>query len=136
MQTTTRTMNNGVAGATAAVPAERTRDVPIFRPRIDIYETETELVVLADVPGAGPNDIDVKFENRMLTICARVPSRWPADASWLSAEYDLGDFERSFEVGETIDGNAITAEVENGVLTVHLPKAAAARPRKIQVQAK
>lgn len=119
--------------ATTAAAAEPTRSGPVFRPNVDILEREDELTVLADLPGAKADQIDVQFENGMLTIQARVPERYEKDAEWLWREFETGDFYRTFRVSEEIDPAKIRAEYADGVLTLHLPKSDAARPRKIPV---
>ena len=124
------------ANGTEVVEREQTRRGPFFRPDIDIYETSDELVVLADIPGARAEDVDIRFENGLLTVQARVEPRQPESMHFLMEEYGVGDYSRSFEVSEDIDASRISAEISSGVLTVHLPKAEAAKPRKIPVQTK
>jgi len=114
--------------------AERTRCGRCYRPNVDILEKPDELLVLADVPGATPETIDVKFEDGTLTIHAQVEPRQDAQTQYLLAEYGVGDFVRSFEVSEAIDSAKISAEYADGVLTLHLPKAEAVKPRVIKVQ--
>ena len=119
----------------AVTRAERTRGGPVFTPNVDILEGRDELVLLADVPGAGPDDIDVQYEQGELSIHARVKPREPVvEDRCLLREYGVGEYHRSFQLGETIDNGNIHAEVNNGVLTVHLPKAEAAKPRRIAVK--
>lgn len=113
---------------------EHTRSGACFRPNVDIVELPDELVVLADMPGTTSQDTQIDFENGTLSIHARVAPRQPQGTEYLLQEYDVGDFFRTFQVSEAIDANHITAEYANGVLTLHLPKAEAARPRKIQVR--
>lgn len=114
--------------------AERTRCGQCFRPNVDILEKPEELLVLADVPGAKPESIDVRFEDGTLTIHAQVEPRQDAQTQYLLQEYGVGDFHRAFEVSEAVDSAKITAEYSDGVLTLHLPKAEAAKPRVIKVQ--
>lgn len=115
--------------------AERTRGGPVFTPNVDILEGRDELILLADVPGAGPDGIDIQYEQGELSIHARVKPRKPdGEQRCLLYEYGVGDYHRSFQLSETIDNDKIHAEVNNGVLTVHLPKAEAAKPRKIAVK--
>src|SRR5947209_16650309 len=100
---------------------ETTHGGPYFAPRVDIYETDRELVLLADVPGVRPEDVDLRYENGELLLRARVQPRHRG-AEYLLAEYEEGDFHRVFAVHESIDSSKISAECKNGVLTVHLPK--------------
>lgn len=113
---------------------ERTRTGRMYQPNVDILEKEDELTVLADVPGVKSDDVEINFENGMLTVHGKVRPRQPEDPTYLLHEYGTGDFHRSFQVSEAVDAGRITAELSNGVLTLHLPKVEAARPRKIEVQ--
>lgn len=114
---------------------ERTRGGRVYSPSVDILENRDELLVLADVPGARPENIDIQYENSALSIHVRVDeSHRPENVRFLWREYGIGDFHRSFELGEAIDHTKIHAEVNDGVLTIHLPKAEAVKPRKIAVQ--
>jgi HSP20 family protein len=112
---------------------EQTRSGEFYRPDVDILELADELLVQADVPGARPDDIDVNFEDGALTIYAKVAER-PLTGPALYREYSVGDYRRTFRVSEQIDAGRISAQYGSGVLTLHLPKAEKARPRKIQVQ--
>lgn len=127
------TLAKSAAEQTAA--AERTRSGCCYRPNVDILEEREELLVLADMPGAKSDTIDVKFEDGMLEIHAAVASRRGDDAEYLLREYGVGDYYRSFQVSEDIDAGRISAEYANGVLTLHLPKSEAVKPRKIAVNA-
>src|SRR5262245_4519099 len=121
--------------AEVAAP-EHTRGGPYYRPNVDIYEMADELVVLADVPGAKSDQIDINFEDGALTIHARVAGRQESQGSYLRNEYGVGDFYRTFRVSEQIDATRISAEYADGVLTLHLPKVEAIKPRKIKVKSK
>lgn len=119
------------AGNVATV--ERTRGGQTFSPRFDIWETEDELVLYGDMPGVAPENLDIRFENRELTIHGKVEPRHRG-INFLAGEYGIGDFYRSFTIGETIDDGKITAELSQGVLTLHLPKTEAVKPRRIEVK--
>src|SRR5690349_23937420 len=75
---------------------ERTHEKLVFVPRVDIYETETGLVVVADLPGVGPEGLEVTVEQRVLSIYGRVKEDTPEGYSQAYREYDVGDFERQF----------------------------------------
>ena len=120
--------------ATELTRTEPTRQGRRFRPTVDILERAEELILVADVPGVSGDDIDINFENGTLTILGKVPPRSYEDGEMLLAEYGIGDFYRTFEVSESVDAAAISAECANGVLTVHLPKVEAIKPRKITVK--
>ncbi len=119
--------------ASEITPAEHTRSGHYYRPNVDIVEQADELTVRADVPGAAPDGIDVNFEDGTLAIHAKVPPR-NQDVDFLVREYGVGDFYREFRVNETIDVGKISAELADGVLTLHLPKVEAVKPRKIAVK--
>lgn len=124
------------ARAETAVGREATRGgAAVFSPRVDIYETTDELVLIADLPGVEADRLELKFEDGLLSLHARVGDRAPAGAKRLLAEYGIGDFWRSFQVNEQVDAAKISADLRDGVLTVRLPKVEAVRPRKITVRA-
>jgi HSP20 family molecular chaperone IbpA len=114
--------------------AERTWSGDAFRPNVDILERADELVLLADLPGVAPGEIDIHFEDGELMIHGRVGSRYAESQQFLLGEFGIGDFYRSFRVSQQIDASKIHAEYNQGVLTLHLPKVEAAKPRKIAVQ--
>ena len=119
---------------TTAEETERTRDVQCFSPRADIYEIDDQIVIVADVPGASEDSIEVSLEKNILTINAIVDPIVPAGALTF-AEYEVGDFQRSFRLSNEIDRAKISATVKDGVLRLFLPKAGEARARKISVKA-
>lgn len=104
-----------------------------YTPLVDIMETDGESLLLADLPGVKPEDVDVRFENGELTIDGRCPPRHRG-ANYLLSEYGVGDFYRAFTISEQIDWQKISAELKNGILTVHLPKAETVKPTKITVK--
>jgi len=115
--------------------AEPTRNGTTYTPRVDIVETDDELALYGDLPGVAKDDLDVRFENGELTVQAKVASRH-TEHEFLYGEYGIGDFHRSFSIDETIDAEKISAQLHNGVLTLHLPKVETAKPRRITVKAK
>jgi HSP20 family molecular chaperone IbpA len=78
-------------------------------------------------------DLDIRFEDKQLSIHGRVAPRHNG-GQFLYAEYGVGDFFRTFAIGESIDASKISAELKNGVLTVHLPKTEAVKPKRIEVR--
>lgn len=100
-------------------------------PAVDIYETPDELVVLADLPGVSGESVDVRIDNNLLTIQGRSQRIIPGEP--VHREYELTHFFRQFELLEPIDQAQVTAELTHGVLTLHLPKAKAAKPRQIAI---
>jgi len=115
------------------VEAARPASNVTFTPRCDIVELEDELVLYADLPGVRPDDVDVRFESGELTIHGKCQPR-QAGAGYLAQEYGVGDFFRAFSIGESIDAGRIAADFKQGVLMVHLPKAEAAKPKRIAIR--
>jgi len=102
-------------------------------PFVDIYENADELLVVADMPGVAKDKMTINFDKGQLTIEGR---RAPATGSGLlAAEYRPVDFHRTFLVPQGIDTDRIAAELQHGVLRVHLPKSAQLKPRQIAVKA-
>jgi HSP20 family molecular chaperone IbpA len=114
--------------------AERTRSSRAYIPRADIYETENELVIVADMPGVDQSSLDLTLEKNVLNIKGYIEPLAPANYSLAYAEYEVGDYERSFTLSDSIDKDNISANVKDGVLHVYLPKAGPAKSRKIAVQ--
>jgi HSP20 family protein len=113
---------------------ETTRPGVYFQPPVDIFETPDELVVLADMPGVPADAVDIHLEGDELTIDGRVNADGYEGLKPLHVEYGIGGYYRRFTVGEAVDRERINAQLRNGVLAVRLPKAEAARPRRIDVQ--
>lgn len=113
---------------------EPTRHGWVYLPNVDIVELPDELLLMADIPGARPEDVDVHYERGTLAVQCRVAERQANETRYLHREYGVGDFGRRFEVGDGIDASGIRAELSNGVLTLHLPKTAAIKPRRITVK--
>jgi HSP20 family molecular chaperone IbpA len=119
----------------AETDAERTRDRLAFVPRADIYETDDEIVVVADMPGVDENTVDITLENNVLTINGYVEMEQPEGLSLAYAEYRVGDYQRAFSLSDQIDREGIEAAVKDGVLRLHLPKITEARVKKIAIKA-
>jgi len=104
-----------------------------FVPRVDIFENESELMLLADVPGVAPDNVDLRYEQGELILQGKV-TRQPLEGNLIYGEYEEGNFYRVFQIHESIDASKIEAECKQGVLTVHLPKAETAKPRRVTVK--
>ncbi len=115
--------------------AERTRETRLFVPRVDIYESKDDIHLIADIPGADQDSIEITLEKNILTIEARVVTEKPVDFSLTYAEYGVGDFKRKFTLSNEIDKDRINAIVKDGVLTLKMPKAGPAKAQKIEVKA-
>lgn len=114
---------------------ERTRECPVYIPRADIFETENQVTVIADMPGVDENSVDITLEKNTLTIRGFVEPETFENYTLSYAEYGVGDYERSFVLSNEIDRNKIEASVKNGVLRLVLPKMEEAQTRKIKVKA-
>ncbi len=115
--------------------AEPTRDVKIYVPRVDIYETDEDVFVVADVPGVDENSMSITLEKNILTLEGQVEISDPDNFDLVYSEYGVGDYQRSFTLSEEIDRDKIEASINGGVLRLRLPKAAPAKARKIAVKA-
>jgi len=105
-----------------------------WAPAVDIYETEHELVVKADLPDVDPKNLDIRVENNILTICGeRKFEKKVAEESYLRVERAYGAFSRSFSLANTVNSEAINADYQNGVLTLTVPKREEAKPKQIKV---
>ena len=118
-----------------AADREMTRGGVFFRPSVDIMETAEELIVRADVPGASPESISLNYEREELTLHVPVGQRQSGETRYVLQEYGVGDYHRQFLINEEIESEQIHADYSDGVLTIHMPKAAAAKPKKIEVHA-
>ena len=108
-----------------------------WAPAVDIYETENELVLKADLPDVDLKDIDVRVENQTLTISGeRTFEKNDTTKGYHRIERNYGTFVRSFSVPNTFDTEHIAADFKNGVLSVTLPKKEAAKPRQVKVEVK
>lgn len=117
----------------AGTPTVESTYQAAYMPRIDIWESEDELVLYGDLPGVAPEDLDIRFEERELTVHGRVRPRHEGKR-FVEGEYGLGDFHRTFTIGEAIDVDKISAEMRDGVLILHLPKSEKLKPRRIEVR--
>jgi len=115
---------------------ERVTDVPRgITPLIDIHEGSDGLVLEADLPGVGENDVSIQLEDNVLMLHAKVQPAIPEGARVLHAEYGVGDFTRSFILSDEVERSKISAELKNGVLRLMLPKAERAKTRRIEIKA-
>lgn len=114
--------------------AETTSDKPMFSPIVDIWETETGLMLMADMPGVSSEDLSVDLQDNTLTISGRVVAPQPEGRKSLISEFEVGNFYRQFSLAENIDQASITASLKDGVLKLDLPRIAPAQPRKIEIK--
>lgn len=105
-----------------------------WAPAVDIYETEHELVVKADLPDVDPKDLDIRVENHVLTIRGeRKFEKKVNEDNYLRVERSYGSFSRSFSLSNTVNSEAIKADYQNGVLSLSVPKREEAKPKQIKV---
>ena len=116
---------------------ERSADessITTWAPAVDIFETEQELVVKADLPDIKPEELDIRVENNILTIRGeRKFEKKVNESNYLRVERAYGSFSRSFSLANTVNSEAIKAEYKDGVLTLTVPKREEAKPKQIKV---
>ena len=100
---------------------------------MDLCKIDDHYVLTADLPGIDPGSVDVDVDSGTLTISAHRTARSEDAVQWLANERFFGTYRRQLSLGEGIDASAISATYENGVLTVTIPVAERAKPRKIEV---
>jgi len=119
----------------ASIPegVERTKPRSVFKPDVDIMEQKDDTVLTADLPGVDERSLDITLEKSVITIRGTVAPEIPAGFRLVYGEYAVGDYERAFTLSDEVDKDRIQATVKNGVLKLVLPKAAAAKARRISV---
>jgi len=108
------------------------RDTPRIMP-IDLYRDADHFVLTAELPGVDPGSVDVDVDGQLLTIRAERTPRSQDGVQWLARERAAGTFQRQLTLGRDIDTESISAHYENGVLSVMIPVAEKAKPRKIAI---
>jgi HSP20 family protein len=105
-----------------------------WAPAVDIFETEHELVIKADLPDVDPKELDIQIQNNILTIRGeRKFEKNVKEENYLRIERAYGSFSRSFSLANTVNSDAIKADYTNGVLTLSIPKREEAKPKQIKV---
>lgn len=115
-------------------PAELTKSGLVFTPAVDIFETPTEITVLADMPGVNAEHLSVGLHDNVLTLSGDVDSPEGPDETIVLRQYQTGRYFRQFTLSDTIDQDKVEANLTDGVLRLKLPKVAAAQPRRITVK--
>ena len=113
---------------------EQTKPGPVFVPSVDIFETDQEITLLADMPGVATDRVSIDLNEDQLTLTGDVEAQGTEKERVLLREYETGRFQRSFTVSDRIDQGKITASMSDGVLRLVLPKAEKAKPRRIEVK--
>jgi HSP20 family molecular chaperone IbpA len=108
------------------------QQLPVIVPEVDVFENEHEILLHADMPGVLKDDIAINIDNGKMTLSGvrRLPSS--GASSW--REFGDVEFRRNFSVPQSIDTNKVSAELKNGLLSLHLPKSEAAKPRQIEIK--
>jgi len=131
--TTLQEQINRVFGDVVGRTGEESNLTP-WAPEVDIYETENELVVKADLPDVNPEDLDIRVENNILTIRGeRKFDEKANEDNYLRIERSYGSFSRSFSLANSVKSEGIKADYQNGVLTLSIPKREEAKPKQIKV---
>jgi HSP20 family protein len=105
-----------------------------WAPAVDIYETENDLVIKADLPEVDPQDLDIRVANNILTIRGERKFEKKVDEqNYLRIERAYGAFTRSFSLANSVKSEEIKAEYQNGTLTLHIPKREETKPKQIKV---
>jgi HSP20 family protein len=113
---------------------ERTRDRPVYAPRVDIIESEDALEIFADMAGVTKDSVEVTLEQRVLSIRGHGDISLAGDLAPLYLEYQPGDYERAFTLPDAVDPAGIEAKVRSGVLHLRLPKTGPAKRQRIEVR--
>lgn len=113
---------------------ETTIPARVFLPNADIYETQNELKVVLEMPGIEKNKVDIRVEDNILHVEGRIDLTKYTGLHPLYAEYNIGHYARSFQLSSKIDQSKIAAEMNDGVLSLMLPKMEEAKPRTIQIR--
>jgi HSP20 family protein len=109
---------------------------PVYRPSVDIMDSPSEVVLVADIPGVDESHLDVTLDKNVMTIRGRVEAPQREGYTPVRMEYGVGDFERVFTVSDDVNRDAIEASVKDGTLQLKLPKTAQSARRKINVVAR
>lgn len=120
--------------AEVTTPAEQTRPGLVFTPAVDIFETDKEIALLADMPGVKAGDLNIDIHENLLTLDGDVQAPEGDGETDVIREYRTGKYYRQFTLSQVIDQAKIDAELKDGVLRLRLPKIEAATPRKISVK--
>jgi len=115
--------------------AKETGSRRVYSPAVDIIKRREDIEVVADMPGVDETTLEVTVEKNVLTIYGRVAQDRPDEAKMAYSEYGVGDYKRVFTISDEIDRERILAKVKDGVLRLTLPKAEAAKTRKVPVKA-
>ena len=117
------------------VPAKPAGVDIIFKPDVDIFESDREITLLADMPGVSADSVNIDLRNGVLTIAGDIKSWEGPDEADVRVEFEIGKYYRQFTLSDAIDQEKIEANLEDGALRLSLPKAQKAIPRPITISA-
>lgn len=100
---------------------------------VDLFREGDQYVLNADLPGVDPGSVDVDVDGHLLTIRAQRSAANRENSRWLAQERPFGSYQRQFTIGDDVDAENISASYDNGVLSVVIPVAERAKPRKIRI---
>jgi len=115
-------------------PAEQTRPGLVFTPSVDIFETDQEITLLADMPGVSADNLTIDLRENTLTLTGEVTPFEGANEEDILIEYEIGKYHRQFNLSGVIDQSKIDAKLNDGVLRLSLPKVEEVKPRKIEIK--
>ncbi|MBP5639753.1 MAG: Hsp20/alpha crystallin family protein [Victivallales bacterium] len=111
------------------------KNYPIVSPKVDIMETETQVFLVAEMPGVSEKNVDVDLQGNTLAIRGTTDFKAPEGFDLTGSEYSPNkEYERQFTLGDSIDLNGISANMKDGILKLTLPKVKELSPRKIVVK--
>ena len=116
-----------------AASAEQTQSGLVFTPEVDIFETDNETVLMADMPGVAADGVKIDLVDSVLTIQGDIKPWEDADEADVLVEFEIGKYYRQFNLSDAIDQERIEAKLDDGVLRLSLPKSERALPRRIAV---
>jgi len=105
-----------------------------YAPTVSIYETVDEYVLVADMPGLSREDVRIRTENDSLVIIGRIKYNEMMNRKYVLNESEIGNYYRKFKISDSIDDSRIEAKMENGQLTIHLPKHERVKPKIIEIK--
>ncbi|MFO7972492.1 MAG: Hsp20/alpha crystallin family protein [Desulfobacterales bacterium] len=115
-------------------PGEQTRPGLVFTPNVDIFETDTEITLLADMPGVTADHLTIDLKDNVLTLTGEVEPFEEANEEDVLIEYEIGKYHRQFHLSGVIEQSKIDAKLNDGVLRLSLPKVEKPSPRRIEVK--
>jgi len=115
-------------------PAEQTQTGLIFTPSVDIFETDHEITLLADLPGVTADNLTIDLRENILTLTGEVAPFEGANEEDILIEYEIGKYHRQFNLSSVIDQSKIDAKLNDGVLRLSLPKVEEVKPRRVEIK--